>query len=86
MEASETFFFTGPSDRACTISLILTLLSCECLVTIQQVSAKPFNVYLGSGTIYCHLCADADCSFWCCFSGGEVKMSLHLVLILALWL
>lgn len=78
MEASETFF-TGLYDRPCTVSLILTLLSCECLVTMQQISAKPFNVYLDSDIIYCHLCADADCSLWCCLSGGEVKMSLHLV-------
>lgn len=85
MEVSE-IFCTGLSDRACTISLVLTLLSCECLVTIQRVSAKPFNMYLHSDIICSHLCAHVDCSFWCCFSGGEVKMSLHLVWILALWL
>jgi len=78
MEASKSVF-TGPSDRACTISLILSLLSCECLVTIKQISAKPCNVYIDSDSICCHLCADADCRFWCYFSGGEVKRSLHFV-------
>lgn len=37
----QKLFFTGPSDRACTISLILTLLSCECLVTIQKFQQSP---------------------------------------------